>query len=493
MNIQDKITYSTAIILFIVIFITALSFTQLFIINDRNNKLIELTNQNKKLKEFIEEKTENLDLKTFLEQTNYINYIKDIEDIIGARIIITDSNYNFLINTSDFGKDELLFLLKSPNQIYRFFTFSNLFTIIPKSNLGKMVYENIGNKKYYASIQDLTFSKESARIENSKNSNYLLILIKEQNEIAIPPLRYMFNLLLIFLIAGLISIIVGTLVGKNISGPILKLNKSVSRISDGDYSENIRIRSTDEIGILARNINLMKNKIQKSHESLKEFTYILSHEIKNMLTSINGYTVGITEGVYSTKEEIDEALNIIKNKTKDLENITESLLMLSKIENKIIEVSKEKIDIIEIVDNLVKFYEKELKDNKLNIIKSYIVSENLDVLGDKYLIQTVLSNLINNAIKYSSINSNINISISNDEENLIFSVSNKGYIIPDEEKNKIFNVFYRSKKYDFKNIKGFGLGLAISKKIAAILDGELNFNSENDLNTFIFKIPISTE
>lgn len=479
MKIQDKITYTIAVILFIVSFMTALTFTQLFVINDRNARLTELAQQNKKLAAFIENNfTRPENAVVFLKDTDYLD---KIESIIGVKVIITDSGLKTIINPTDFSSNDLQNLVSSSKQVNRLLTIPELFTLSSRAELGKMIYANIKNSKYYISIQEFSIAEK----------DFSSILLKRQNEIAIPPVRYLINLLLIFLIAGLISIIIGLVLGRNISGPILKLNRSVGRISNGDYSENITVKSTDEIGILARNINIMKNKIQRSHESLKEFTYILSHEIKNMITSINGYAVGISEGVYSTKDEVAEALNIIKNKSKDLENITESLLALSKIENRIIEVSREKIDITGIVDELVKFYEQELERNRLKIIKSYSLSEDKVLLSDKYLVQTVISNLINNAVKYSSADSEIKISILTDARSVIFSVSNKGYEISEEEKDKIFNMFYRSKKYDFKNIKGFGLGLAISRKIAAILDAGLDFNSNADINTFTFKIPFS--
>ena len=74
---------------------------------------------------------------------------------------------------------------------------------------------------------------------------------------------------------------------------------------------------------------------------------------------------------------------------------------------------------------------------------------------------------------------------------MAFSVSNSGFGITGDEKDKIFNMFYRSKKYEFKNIKGFGLGLAISKRIANILGAGLDFESAGNINTFIFRIPVA--
>jgi signal transduction histidine kinase len=218
---------------------------------------------------------------------------------------------------------------------------------------------------------------------------------------------------------------------------------------------------------------------------------MLSHEIKNIITSVNGYAVGISEGVYSTEVEINEALNIIKSKTKDLENITESLLMLSRVENRLIELEKKEVNIEIIVDDLIKLYEPELTRNGLTIKKTYHIKTGIKLMSDKYLVQTVISNLVNNAMKYSSPDSDIIIEVFSDRNNVAFSVSNSGFGITGDEKDKIFNMFYRSKKYEFKNIKGFGLGLAISKRIANILGAGLDFESAGNINTFIFRIPTS--
>ncbi|MCL5070804.1 MAG: HAMP domain-containing histidine kinase [Actinobacteria bacterium] len=453
----------------------------MFVISNRNTQLLELSQQNKRLALSVEKKNfENPgDALEFLGKTDYLN---NIENIIGVKILLADTDMNILINPTDMDNKDLKDLILKSRQINRFFTISDLLTASEQTDLGKMIYAEIDNSKYYISIQEF----------KTDSQNFLSVFLKQQNEVAIPPLRYIFNLAFIFLIAGLISVLTGLVLGRSISDPILRLNRSVSRISNGDYSEDIQAAGLDEIGVLAQNINIMKNKIERSQESLKEFTYILSHEIKNMITSINGYAVGISEGVYSTEEEINEALNIIRNKSGDLENITESLLMLSKIENRIIDISREEIKITDIVDELVKLYEQELERNRLSITKLYRLPENMKLRSDRYLIQTVISNLINNAIKYSSAESEIVIDISSDTANVIFSVSNRGQEISEDEKDKIFNMFYRSKKYDFKNIKGFGLGLAISRKISSILNAKLDFVSNADVNTFIFKIPLNT-
>jgi two-component system sensor histidine kinase VanS len=404
-----------------------------------------------------------------------------MESISGVNVLIADKDLNALINSSNISSEDLKSLILSSKQIKSFFTDNELPAISSNNSFDKLIYSKINDSQYFISIQEFQIS----------NQNLISIFLKKQDEIVLPPFSYAVDMLLICLIAGLISIITGLLLGRNISGPIMRLSKSVGRISNGDYTENITVRGSDEISILASNINNMKNKIQRSQDSLKEFTYMLSHEIKNIITSVNGYAVGISEGVYSTEDEINEALNIIKSKTKDLENITESLLMLSRVENRLIELEKKEINIEIIVDDLIKLYEPELTRNGLTIKKTYGIKAGTKLMSDKYLVQTVISNLVNNAMKYSSPDSEIIIEVFSDRKNVAFSVSNSGFGITGDDKDKIFNMFYRSKKYEFKNIKGFGLGLAISKRIANILGAGLDFESARNMNTFIFRIPIA--
>ena len=480
MKIQEKITITVALTLFFVIFITVFSFTQLFLVNNRNIHLYDLAEKNNKFTGYIagsySEPQKALD---FLSGSDYM---ERFEDIAGVKIIIADTRMNIIINNMDLESEDFKNLMLSSREIKRFFNITELLTISNRQAFGKLMVADIKNSRYYISIKEFRI----------KDTGYLSIFLKKQTELVLPPLRYALEILLIFLLAGLISIITGLILGKNISNPILRLNRSVSRISNGDYSENIRAKGTDEIGVLARNFNIMKNKIERSQESLKDFTYMLSHEIKNMITSINGYAVGITEGVYSSEAEINEALDIIKSKSKDLENITESLLMLSRIENRIIDISREDVDFEKIINDLLKLYEPELGKNMQVIKKTFDIKPGTRLLSDKYLIQTVVSNLINNAIKYSTAQSEIAINAMSDEKSIIIAVSNSGHSISEEEKDKIFNMFYRSEKYEFKNIKGFGLGLAISRRIANILGADLDFNSNENINTFTFKIPFAS-
>ncbi|MHB1254214.1 MAG: ATP-binding protein, partial [Candidatus Humimicrobiaceae bacterium] len=404
--------------------------------------------------------------------------VKGYEGISGTRITLIDKNFNLILNPYGLTKVDAEKLV-SANSILRGFFNNNT------DNLEKIVNYNLTNKKYYVSVYKV----------KTGSLDLFSAFFKEKKDLDVSPVRYFFALGLLFVAALLISYFAGFILSKNISGNLIKLSGYVKKISAGDYEEEIIIKTKDEIQDLADNINLMKNKIKISQYSLKEFTSTVSHEIKNMLTVIQGYSEGIKSGIYKGKEEISDALHKIISKTRDLENLTNSLLLLSKVENNFIEIKKDEVNPADIVDELIETYESQLFISKLKIVKSINIDNKLRIKSSRYLIQTILSNLINNAIKYSMPNSIIQISLSSEDTRsikyIVFSVSNEGLEISNEEKGRIFKMFYRGDKAEFYNIEGYGLGLAISHKIATYLKASLDFKSDGKINTFILRMNLN--
>ncbi|MDD5659362.1 MAG: HAMP domain-containing sensor histidine kinase [Actinomycetota bacterium] len=476
MKIQDKLTNYIAIVLFLIILMASLIFTSLFVFNDRNSKLIDLTVQNTNFAEGLLTKYPSVD--DALRDPGFFIIVKGYEGISGARITLIDKNFNIILNPYDLTVVDAEKIITS-NSILRGFSY-----IGNSNNLEKIVNFNLTNKKYYVSVYKCRVGSQ----------DLYSAFFKEKNNLDIPPMRYLFALSLLSLTALLVSYFTGFLLSKNISGNLILLSKHVKKISSGDYEEEISIKTRDEIEDLANNINIMKNKIKESQSSLKEYTSMISHEIKNMLTVIQGYSEGIKSGIYRNNKEIGYALEKIINKSKDLENLTNSLLLLSKVENKIIEIEKDEIYPVIIINEMIEIYGNQLAISKLRMIKKIATKEDFKLKSDKYLLQTILSNLINNAIKYSLPDSNIEISLSSEirggVEYLVFSVSNEGLEISKEDKEKIFKMFCRGDKAEFYNIEGYGLGLAISHKIAHYLNARLDFRSEGKLNTFILRIQV---
>ncbi|MCX6347620.1 MAG: HAMP domain-containing sensor histidine kinase [Actinobacteria bacterium] len=478
MKIRDKLTNYIALTLFIIIFLASGIFTSLFVFNHRNSRLLDLTIQNTNFSEGLLKNYSSVD--EALMDPAFFLIVKGYEGISGTGITLIDKNFNLVLNPYGLTKVDAEKLVTS-NSILRGFFNNN------SDNLEKIVNYNLTNKQYYVSVYKI----------KTGTLDLFSAFFKEKKDLDVPPVRYFFALAILFVTALLISYYSGFILSKNISGNLIKLSGYVKKISAGDYDEEIIIKTRDEIQDLADNINLMKDKIKISQYSLKEFTSTVSHEIKNMLTVIQGYSEGIKSGIYQSREEIGDALHKIISKTRDLENLTNSLLLLSKVENNFIEIRRDEINPIEIVEELIETYENQLFISQLKIVENINIDNKIRLKGDRYLIQTILSNLINNAIKYSMPNSIIQISLSTENlrnvKYIVFSVSNEGLEISNEEKGKIFKMFYRGDKAEFYNIEGYGLGLAISHKIATYLKAALDFKSDGKINTFILRMNLNTD
>ncbi|MEI7615324.1 MAG: HAMP domain-containing sensor histidine kinase [Actinomycetota bacterium] len=478
MKIRDKLTNYIALTLFIIILLASGIFTSLFVFNDRNSKLIDLTIQNTNFSEGLLKNYSSAD--EALMDPAFFLIVKGYEGISGTRITLIDKNFNLIINPFGLSKVEGEKLVSS-NSILRGFFIKN------SDNLEKIVNYSHTNKKYYVSVYKI----------KTGNLDLFSAFFKEKKDLDVPPIRYLLALAMLFFAALIISYFAGFILSKNISGNLVRLSGYVKKISAGNYdAELVIIKTRDEIQDLADNINLMKEKIKISQYSLKEFTSTVSHEIKNMLTVIQGYSEGIKSGIYSDREEISDALHKIISKTRDLENLTNSLLLLSKVENNFIEIRRDEVNPTDIVEELIETYESQLFISQLKIVKNINIDNKLRLKSDKYLVRTILSNLINNAIKYSMPNSIIHISLSSENsrgiKQIIFSVTNEGFEISNEEKSRIFKMFYRGDKAEFYNIEGYGLGLAISHKIATYLKATLDFKSDGKINTFILRMDMNS-
>ncbi|MHB9128362.1 MAG: HAMP domain-containing protein, partial [Candidatus Humimicrobiaceae bacterium] len=257
MKIRDKLTNYIALTLFIIIFLASGIFTTLFVFNDRNSRLLDLTIQNTNFSEGLLKKYPSVD--EALIDPAFFLIVKGYEGISGTRITLIDKNFNLILNPYGLTKVDAEKLV-SANSILRGFFNNNT------DNLEKIVNYNLTNKKYYVSVYKV----------KTGSLDLFSAFFKEKKDLDVSPVRYFFALGLLFVAALLISYFAGFILSKNISGNLIKLSGYVKKISAGDYEEEIIIKTKDEIQDLADNINLMKNKIKISQYSLKEFTSTVS-------------------------------------------------------------------------------------------------------------------------------------------------------------------------------------------------------------------------
>lgn len=217
----------------------------------------------------------------------------------------------------------------------------------------------------------------------------------------------------------------------------------------------------------------------------KDFVANVSHELRTPLTSIKGFVETIYHGDYSLPEDVRKFLEIISTKTDRLCSMVDDLLTLSAIEKEYEqkEIQSEPTEIKTVLENAAKtcFAKAENKKMKIDIN----CESGVETVTNADLLEQAVSNLIDNAIKYSPEGKNVSVEALKKQEELVISVTDEGIGIPQEHQNRIFERFYRVDKARSRRMGGTGLGLSIVRNICICLGGKITVESQiNKGSTF---------
>ncbi len=291
----------------------------------------------------------------------------------------------------------------------------------------------------------------------------------------------------IFLVAALLTIVLSGILSYLVTRPVVKINKTASRMIEMDFKERCDIQTDDEIGNLARSLNFLSEKLdatlqqlQQANEKLqndldmqreldllrRDFIAAVSHEFKTPVTLIRGYTESIKDKV-ARENERELVLDTIITEVGKIDTLVQDLLDLSSMESSGYRLKEGEFYIDDLLQNIFMKYELLMTNKKVNF-KNDIGYQDTLVEGDSYRIEQVVTNFLNNAVANTEVGSSI-ILLSRKEGNLVYvAVENEGSPIPDEEMNRIWEKFYKAdKSRTRKSTGGTGLGLSICK---AILD-----------------------
>jgi signal transduction histidine kinase len=277
-------------------------------------------------------------------------------------------------------------------------------------------------------------------------------------------------------------LLLGSKVIDKILIPINNISKSAKNISINNFSNTIaKHKYDDEISGLIESFNTMILRLQEGVSNLDRFNNDVSHELKTPLTVIKG-EIEITLNKLREPEYYINSLNTINYELNQIENIIENLLLLTKYSKENIQKTFEMCSLDSLLLDTIYFYDTKFKNKNINLIIDKIESVNMEV--NPLLFKTIFSNLIDNAIKYSASNTQINIGLYKTDK-IVFYIKDQGIGISKEKIPLITNRFYRVDESRNKNIEGFGLGLSIVKNSVDLHNGKLEINSELNNGTQI--------
>jgi PAS domain S-box-containing protein len=223
-----------------------------------------------------------------------------------------------------------------------------------------------------------------------------------------------------------------------------------------------------------------------------DFISSVTHELRTPLTAIKAYITTILRDHDMTEQTKHEFLTVIDEESDLLKNLIEAILEVSRIESGTVKFSREPVDITAVIEQVLSAV-RQLADTK-GIQLKVDIADSLGVLqGDEGKIQSMVMNLVGNAIKFTLENGRVTISARRAGCELVINVSDTGLGIPKEALPKIFDRFYRVHRPG-KQIKGTGLGLAIVKEIVNMHGGRIEVESELDKgSSFTVFLPLNTQ
>jgi len=230
---------------------------------------------------------------------------------------------------------------------------------------------------------------------------------------------------------------------------------------------------------------------EREIERMKEnFISLVSHEFRTPLTSIKAYTEMILDAPDIPHGKRAGYLEIIEKESNRLAQLSESILEISHIESGSLKLSLERLDIAHLINQTISALQP-LADKKGIPLEVKLQEPLDDIVADRDKIQSMLNNLINNAIKFTPDEGRVSISAERQNDEMVITVSNTGEGIAQGEIGRIFEKFYRGSRHG-RHTPGTGLGLSIVKEIVTVHGGRINVESEqNKRTTFTVFLPVS--
>ncbi|MBI5306217.1 PAS domain-containing protein [Candidatus Wolfebacteria bacterium] len=232
---------------------------------------------------------------------------------------------------------------------------------------------------------------------------------------------------------------------------------------------------------------------KKLDESRSSFISIASHQLRSPLTIVRWYTEMLRDGdIGQLNDEQKKFLSQIYDSVLKLNDTINTLLFLARVESKQIKIAPSKFNILQFTQAVIDGFKLLTEEKKLNLtVDANVESKDLDIFINQSFLDQVVANLLSNAIRYTKEKGNIRIKIERRDKEIAYSVQDDGIGIPENQKNRIFEKFFRAENAKEKVADGNGLGLVLAKNLVELWGGKIWFESEENKGTkFYFTIPI---
>jgi two-component system, OmpR family, sensor histidine kinase BaeS len=276
------------------------------------------------------------------------------------------------------------------------------------------------------------------------------------------------------LIGAVIALLLGIFLSRTLTRPIRELTRATHAISEGDLSQQVPVRTSDELGELARAFNKMSTELSRSVNTRRQMTADIAHELRTPLSLILGHAEAVHDGVLPP---IRENFEIIREEATRLEQLVNDLRTLSLADAGELTINLQSVQPQRLLQEVAALYQYQTQRKNISLEQDVATPlPNIEV--DPGRMTQVLTNILDNATRHTPEGGRIILSAKQTSDHVELAVQDSGPGVPAESLERIFERFYRTDSSRQREDGGSGLGLAIAKSMVQAHNGQLSAESE---------------
>ena len=257
--------------------------------------------------------------------------------------------------------------------------------------------------------------------------------------------------------------------------PLRSMSAAAKKIARGDFSARVRVRGSDEIADLAQSFNYMAESMERLEQVRSEFVANVSHELKTPMTTIAGFVDGILDGTIPPDRR-EHYLAIVSDETHRLSRMVTRLLLATRMQSGARDLNVTAVDICSVISSVLVGMEQTIEEKELSVEVNF-PEDRVFVMGDNDALTQVVSNLVDNAVKYNVQGGHLAVTVGRRPEKVNVTVFNTGAGIREQDIPYIFDRFYKADRSRGLDKQSTGLGLYLVKSILRNLKQDITTES----------------
>ncbi len=295
------------------------------------------------------------------------------------------------------------------------------------------------------------------------------------------------------LLAGIIAILLassaGVFLSRSLTWPIKRMIRTTDSIAKGDFTKRYKVEGEDEIARLSQSIDAMADTIERDRRLEKRLTTDVAHELRTPLMAIQATVEAMVDGVLPADEE---RLNTVDSEVKRLSRMVDSILRLSRLENRRTYHMEDNVDISDVLADCIATHE--MYAQEIGLTLNFECEEGIHMRCDPDLIRQCIANLMSNAFRYTDKGGKVEVSVKRDGDQVRIAVSDTGIGLDEEEIKHVFQRFWRADSDRSRASGGLGIGLSVVQEIVTHHGGKLLVDSEKGKGScFTLLLPLENE